>query len=340
METIIEPESWNDLDMDWTNPDPSKACYYIAIMKAMDERRKALASSGYTPWRNPELIYKRNRFHIPSVSQLRYWLRDLVHHTMELKGGSIVLKQDFLRDETTHGWGGPPSLAGRILAPVTTYPVPGIGTPISQAKDFLIWTKKLLDMMTMYLHPYMKINHYGWDEYAIENEETYFRDELEGITDKKERIERLADLYINHFYDHLIVKSDITNYYHIGMQAESDEYNGFAQFSVRLPKSIEIRSFAKPHVYCLFKVWDKPQQLSQYIFQDFGYGFEEEKNKVLDLGQITEENGGKIDLFQFDLKEMKQYLLVGGTRRLILQADCYFALDYNCEGGFKFRPEA
>ena len=37
METIIEPESWNDLDMDWTNPDPSKYCYYLAIMKAMDE---------------------------------------------------------------------------------------------------------------------------------------------------------------------------------------------------------------------------------------------------------------------------------------------------------------
>jgi hypothetical protein len=193
-------------------------------------------------------------------------------------------------------------------------------------------------MMTMYLNPYIKINQYGWDEYAIENEEIYFRDELEGITDKKERLDRLADLYISHFYDHLIVKSEIKNYYYMGMQAESDEYNGYAHVSVHLPESIEIRSFAKPHVYCLVKVWDKPQLL-QYIFNDFGYGFEEEKNKVLDLGQITEENGGKIDLFKFDLKEMKQYLLTGERRRFIIQADCYFALDYNCEGGFKFRPE-
>ena len=39
METIIEPESWNDLDMDWTNPDPTKACYYLAIIKVIYKKR-------------------------------------------------------------------------------------------------------------------------------------------------------------------------------------------------------------------------------------------------------------------------------------------------------------
>jgi hypothetical protein len=57
------------------------------------------------------------------------------------------------------------------------------------------------------------------------------------------------------------------------------------------------------------------------------------------LGAYITKNGGKIDLFKFDLKEMKQYLLTGERRRFIIQADCYFALDYNCEGGFKFRPD-
>ena len=60
---------------------------------------------------------------------------------------------------------------------------------------------------------------------------------------------------------------------------------------------------------------------------------------MLDLGQISEENGGKFDFFKFNLKDMKQHFLTGDRICHLLRADCYFALDYNCEGGFKFRPD-
>ena len=338
METIIEPESWNDLDMDWTDPDPARACYYLAILKAMDERRKALSASGNIPWRYPEFIYKRNRFHIPSVSIMKYWMYDILHHALYLKGRYIVSKKEFFNDDTH--WHSPPPSLQNLLTPVVSYPVPGIGSPLSQAKDFLIWARKILDTMTMYLYPYIKMSHYGLDEYAEEHREKMYRDELEGITDEKERLDRLADLYINDYSKHIIIKNEVLQDFSIGMQAESDEYNGIAAFTVRLPGSIEIRSFARPHVYCLVKVGTMPEYLSQYVFEDFGYGFEEGKNKVLDLGQLSEENGGKIDIFKFNLKEMKQYLLIGARTRLMLQANCHFALDYNCEGGFKFRPDA
>ena len=77
-----------------------------------------------------------------------------------------------------------------------------------------------------------------------------------------------------------------------------------SQYAI-LPESIEIRSFARPHVYCMFKVGTS----SFGLFNDFGYGFEEGKNKVLDLGQVSEGNGGKFDLFKFNLEDMKPYLL-------------------------------
>ena len=339
MEAMIEPESWNDLDMDWTDPDPSKFCYYLAILKAMDERRKALASSGFRSWHYSELIYRRNRFHIPSVESMKNLIYDMLHHTLAMYGKSIVRKEDFFHDETAWDYGSPPSLQER-LTPVVTYPVPGIGSPLSQAKEFLKWARKTLDAMTMFLYPVIKMNLRVPDAYAEDHLEKMYRDELEGITDKDARLERLAELYIHDYADHYMIKSEVQqDVFYMGMQAESDDHNGIAVFSVHLPESIEIRSFTKPRVYCLVKVFHAPEQLSQYVFEDFGYGFEEGKNKVLDLGQVSEDNGGKIELFKFDLKDMKQYLLTGGRIRYILQAYCHFALDYNCEGGFKFRPD-
>jgi hypothetical protein len=193
----------------------------------------------------------------------------------------------------------------------------------------------------MFLHPVIKLNSYGPDAYAEKHPEKIYHNELEGITDKGARLERLAELYINDYSDHFVIKSEVKqNDFYIMMQAETDDYNGIASFYIQLPESIEIRSFTKPHVYCLVKVFNQPEQLSQYVSTDFGYGvFEAGKNTILDLGQISEENGGKIDLFKFNLKDMKQYLLTGGRIRYLLQAYYYFALDYNCEGGFKFRPD-
>ena len=339
METMIEPESWNDLDMDWTNPDPFEPCYYIAILKAMEERRKALASSGFTPWRSPEIIYRRNRFHIPTVSMMKKMVYDILHYTLTVNGRCIVLKDEFLHDETSYADGAPPSLQNWLTS-VVTYPIPGIGSPISTAKDFLIWAKKILDTMTMYLYPFIRLNSYKPDEYAKKHPEKMYRDELEGITDKQERLDRLADLYINDYSDHFLIQSEVLQNIYIVMQTESDDYNGIASFSINLPESIEIRSFAKPHVYCLVKVMPMPSQLSSfYVFDDFGYGFEEGKNKILDLGQISEENGGKFDFFKFNLKDIKPHFFTGERIRHLLQANCYFALDYNCEGGFKFRPD-
>ena len=346
MEAVIEPEGWNDLDMDWTDPDPTKVCYYLAILKAMDERRRAFSASGGTPWRHPELIYKRNRFHIPSVRMLRNWMDDILTVTSSY---CAVRKEDFMNYESF----GPsrPTVLQERFTPVVTYPVPGIGSPLSQAKEFLKWARKVLDTTTMFLYPVIKVNYYTPDTSDINEGSHGFSKTYEGDINEIPNIlewrERSADLFINEFSDRFVIKSATLDAPFL-MRISSDIYDyldepvigydvriGFTQEAF-LPESIEIRSFAQPHVYCLAK----PYVLYYEEFEDFGYGFENGRNKVFDLGQVSKDNGVKFDLFKFNLEDMKPYLLRGSAQhRLGLNVYLYFALDYNCEGGFKFRPD-
>lgn len=335
METIKDPESWTDFDMDWNDPDPLNACYYRAILKAMDERKKAFAVSGQRTnygW----AVYYRNRFQIPSVGMMKLWADDILWFF--LQGSEYIVSKDQFFNDKTATYDNPPSLSD-LIPPGFANPVPGIGYPISQAKDFLIWAKKTLDSLTVFTYPYVKINYYNpvYDDYIWGN---YHQDPaVKDEQDKIKRLEIAASLFIDEHSRDITVKDVVCQSFNIKLITSAYGDAADVQTWVKLPESTVIRSFARPKIYCMIKPypWYEPVQTKR-LFCDFGYGFEANTNKVLDLGQLPEEKDAKVDLFQFQLERMRPYICTGDGISNEFQARCYFALDYNVEGGFKFRP--
>lgn len=336
METLKKPEGWNDLDMDWNDPDPLKSCYYDAILAAIDERVRAFAISNTRWYYYDYRIHTRNRSHIPSAETIQRLAR-LIFALIKDTGSILYIKEKFLNDETSYSQS-PPSRKD-MVNPVLTYPVIIRGEPLTYAKEFLIWAKKTLDTMTMFGKPCIKINYHAPEEYDSINEHYYHLPELEGVEDEKKRLEITANLFIQNQTDNIVIKSDIFQNFDLILRTYADASNASASITIQLPESIVVRSFARPHIYCMIKPMPVTGTYNWY-FNDFGYGFEEETNKVLDLGQLSDEKDKKIDLFQFELKRTRPNICAGDGFYNEFRARCYFALDYNIDGGFKFRPDA
>lgn len=333
METLILPESWNDLDMNWDDPDPSKSCYYDAIFAAAGERMRAMSLSG-ARWYQP-CIYSRKRTHIPSAGMIQ----SLAGHIFSLlaEKGSIILARNKFFGEHPDLTIPPPSMKNQIT-PWMTYPVIVRSEPLAYAKEFLIWAKKTLDTMTLFGNPFVKIDYYHPGEFGVISDSFWTRPELEDVEDERERLEIAASLFIRKHSGDVTIKSDVFQTFDLRLRTYCDASNAHAEIEIKLPESVVVRSFARPHIYCLIKT--KPQfEAYKWYYSDFGYGFEENTGTILDLGQLPDEKDKKIQLFQFQLERIRSDICAGDGVHHNFEAACYFALDYNVEGGFKFRPD-
>lgn len=335
------PEHWNDCGMNWNDPDPTDLCYWYAIRNAALERRYALCvSRPNTGWQ--EDAYYRLFPMAENSCITAEMIRGLSMLISSLLDNSsyIVSKKQFLNDTTPYRQP-PPSFADFYNPELATYPVPGKGSFIADAKKFLIWAKNVLDCMTMFLQPYVMLNHYYNGLVAYMRIEA--KDELEGVEDPAERIRIAISAFIRKYADALTVKSSLCNTFDIKLSAKIVQSNSEnIELVTQFPTSVVIRSFARPHVYGIIK--HDPQippdsQWTRYRFHDFGYGFEEGKNKIIDLGQLSGEKETQISLFSFDLRRMEQILPFEDRTEYRFYGSFYFALDYNCKGGFQFRPD-
>lgn len=337
MSELETPQSWSDFDMDWKNPDPLNWKYYEAIYAAIEERVRAFSiSDDVWTYYYYAYIYKRNQFRIPPAETI-WQLARLIFHMIENTGSILYIKKKFLSDETDYN-NSPPSLKD-LINPTLTFPSFCRSVPRIYAKEFLIWAKKTLDTMTMFGKPCIKINYHAPKEYDSINDHYFHLPELEGVEDEKKRLEITADLFIQNQTDNIVIKSGIFQNFDLVLQTHAYASDASASITIKLPESIVVRSFAKPHVYCMIKPIPVTDAYNWY-FNDFGYGFEEETNKVLDLGQLSDEKDKKIEMFPFQLERTRPNICAGDGFYNIFRARCYFALDYNCEGGFKFRPDS
>ena len=327
MEVRKIPEHWNDCGMDWTNPDPYDFCYYLAIYRALNERVNALCvsypyPSGYGAWWYNETGSKKHGEIVstPQLGNISYKIQQILYNHRS----SIFFKEQFLHDETRYR-DTPFSFAN--IERLVTYMLPGRGCPVSAAKEFLIQTRALLDQITMFAYPYVKANcHKGYSQILSSSEASP---------------ETAIELFIQEL-GNVGTNETITNKFNFRIQASTKIYSTQSNLYVYFddfPKSVVNRSFAKPHVYLIVKPGPGSyEDLPEYKFPDFGYGFAQKENTVLDLGQLPEEKDAEIQVFPHDLAKIKA-VLSGGDSKYHFYAYGYFALDYNCEGGFKFRPD-
>lgn len=322
MEVRKIPEHWNDCGMDWTNPDPYDLCYYHAIYRALNERVNALSVSNpytwYWPWVNETGPQQHGEIvSTPQLGDISYKIRQLLY-----KSSEIFFKEQFLHDETVYR---EPPFSFANIERLVTYMLPGKGCPVSDAKEFLIQTRALLDQMTMFAYPYVKANcHKGYGH-------IYSRSEASPETAIELFIQELGNAGTN---ERLINKFSLN--FQTYKKTSDSQCTLNVIFNGDFPKSVVIRSFAKPHVYFIVK--PDIERNPTVNFPDLGYGFDPMKNTVFDLGQLPEEKDAEIQVFPHDLAKIKA-VLSGDDSSCYFYAYGYFALDYNCEGGFKFRPD-
>ena len=330
---LIIPKSWNDCGMDWENPDPSNFVYYTAIVEAIRERYEHLYGDGFSydsffEYSTNCRFYDRSIFdilwNIFSAAKLGYYFYNID------KFPSSDLRFD-----------------------INTYvPEIEVGTPLGQASIVLKSWKALLDSMTViggsklgYTRRWESDIDSKYDT-ALENPpfmDYFYPDAIakwnEQRTSALENLSGDADMW----YLARDVAS-MSNYIQFYISAVSSGNCGCIVKGTLLCAMLRNTAYnARLHIIHTEDYDERQTANRSYTF--FNSGLCENNTTVLkkDVFMLTPSNKfiyeSAIPLADYPVPDIPKFIHSAVSSHEIGNGgDVTFLYDFNCEGGFKFRP--
>lgn len=333
------PQSWDDCGMNWNDPDPLNITYHYAIQAAINERQMAAwrstfhGSSPFTQF-GDDMVPCADLFEAYTYRMRELW-------------SMVYLREDFMNCTSTFNDSAdkPPRMdEWNCIASIRTVTP---GSTIYEMKECMIQLKHYLDRMTLFdtlvncgkqsRYGSASLNYMQEREWSEEEREKYVREtavqEYYDYINEPEYNRNTIDRFENSTYLTARFSASVSKYY---------EYEGAARYNFSASASmndggvqlIQVRSFARPKLLCLVKPGINSS--SDGVFYDFGTGFRQNVNTVLDYGQIPENNA----IMKIPVRiEPEKALLdpnIPYNQAHTLRLRVYPALDYAVEGGFKF----
>ena len=351
------PESWSDCGMDWSDPDPLNVSYHYAISLAIEERLKAICAGNQSPYHKSFTATNVMKNMILSADLFNSYLSKLRAIISYAFNSEYFLNmrgtyQDYTFDPyVSHNGFLYDQYLGR--EPVWFQNV-SRGMTLAQMKQVMIQIKSILDYT--YLFPpaiasdtlydgdnHIVMHRYG-DGYGHFPYDYEFPPNATNL-DKANTIKEELFKRYNKVVEEDAVKQEghtwVCRY-----NCTSYSWGNYSHTGTAFPYHVNalspyVRSFCKPKLLGILTV----EENSSFPFFDYETGLLPGEKRLLNYGQIikNEKMECPIKFNQYaPLDDPNFYTNNESGRDWEFGAifTIIYAFDYNCDGGFKFRPDS